>query len=87
VADRTVRAIFEARVTGAQKGMRDLGKDVDKAGKQVDTLSKDLTALDKQKVAPSVDVQIDDAKNRLRSTRTSPRPSGRSARSRARSGS
>jgi predicted nucleic acid-binding Zn-ribbon protein/phosphotransferase system HPr-like phosphotransfer protein len=65
VADRTVRAIFEARVTGAQKGMRDLGKDVDKAGKQVDTLSKDLTALDKQKVAPSVDVQIDDAKNRL----------------------
>jgi hypothetical protein len=65
VADRTVRAIFEARVTGAQKGMRDLGKDVDKTGKQVDGLSKDLTALDKQKVQPSIDVKVDDAKRRL----------------------
>ena len=48
MADRTVRAIFEARVSGAQKGMRDLATDVDKAGKKVDDLTKDLKTLDGQ---------------------------------------
>ena len=64
-AARTVRAVFEAKVSGAQKGMRDLSKDVSGAGKQVDTLAKDLKALDTQKVAPTIDVKIDEAKKRL----------------------
>ena len=59
MADRTVRAIFEARVTGAQKGMRDLSTDVDKTGKKVGGLSKDLKDLDKVKVKPQIDLDID----------------------------
>jgi hypothetical protein len=65
VADRTVRAIFEARVAGAQKGMRDFAKDVDGAGKKVDGLTKDLKTLGAAKVKPTIDVKIDDAKKRL----------------------
>ena len=61
MADRTVRAIFEARVSGAQKGMRDLATDVDKAGKKVDGLTKDLKTLDGQKAKPSIDVAIEAA--------------------------
>ena len=59
MADRTIRAIFEARVTGAQKGMRDLSKDVEGTGKKVDGLSKDLKDLDKVKVKPEIDLEID----------------------------
>ena len=62
MADRTVRAIFEARVSGAQKGMRDLAQDVDKAGKKVDGLTRDLRTLDKQDAKPTIDVAIDAAK-------------------------
>ena len=65
MADRTVRAIFEARVSGAQKGMRDLSQDVDKTGKKVDGLTKDLKELDGLKAEPDIDVQIDDAQRRL----------------------
>lgn len=65
MADRTVRAIFEARVSGAQKGMRDLSQDVDKTGKKVDGLTKDLKELDGLKAAPDIDVQIEDAQRRL----------------------
>jgi phage-related minor tail protein len=65
VADRTVRAIFEARVSGAQKGMRDFAKDVDGAGKKVDGLTKDLKTLGNAKVTPTIDVKIADAKKRL----------------------
>jgi phage-related minor tail protein len=65
VADRTVRAIFEARVSGAQKGMRNLATDVEGAGKKVDSLTKDLKGLDKLKTAPEVQVKIDDATKRL----------------------
>jgi len=65
VADRTVRAIFEAKVSGARKGMTDLSQDVAKAGKSVDVLTKDLKTLDAVKVKPDVDVKIDDAKKRL----------------------
>lgn len=61
MADRTVRAIFEARVSGAQKGMRDLATDVDKAGKKVDGLTKDLKTLDGQKAKPKIDVAIEQA--------------------------
>ena len=50
MADRTVRAIFEARVSGARKGMTDLAKDVTGAGKKVDSLTKDLKTLDAAKV-------------------------------------
>lgn len=66
MADRTVRAIFEAKVSGARKGMTDLSKDVAQAGKKVDDLTKGLKAADAQKVKPEVDVKIDDAKKRLR---------------------
>lgn len=65
MADRTVRAIFEARVSGAQKGMRDLARDVKAAGKTTDDITKDLKTLDGLKVSPDVDVQIGDAKQRL----------------------
>ena len=62
MADRTVRAIFEARVSGAQKGMRDLATDVDKAGRKVDDLTRDLRTLDKQDAKPTIDVAIEAAK-------------------------
>jgi len=65
VADRTVRAIFEAKVSGARKGLTDLSQDVAKTGKSVDVLTKDLKTLDAVKVKPDVDVKIDDAKKRL----------------------
>ena len=65
MADRTVRAIFEAKVAAARKGMMDLSQDVAKAGKSVDVLTKDLKTLDAVKVKPDVDVKIDDAKKRL----------------------
>jgi hypothetical protein len=65
VADRTVRAIFEARVTGAQKGMRDLSTDVDKTGKKVGGLSKDLKDLDKVKVKPQIDLDIDQVEREI----------------------
>ena len=55
MADRTVRAIFEARVSGAQKAMRDLATDVDKAGRKVDDLDKDLKSLDTVTAKPKVD--------------------------------
>ncbi len=65
MADRTVRAIFEAKVAGARKGLTDLSQDAAKAGKSVDVLTKDLKTLDAVKVKPDVDVKIDDAKKRL----------------------
>ena len=69
MADRTVRAIFEARVSGAQKGMRDLATDVDKAGKKVDGLTKDLKTLDGQKAKPSIDVAIEAAEKDVKDLR------------------
>ena len=65
MADRTVRAIFEASVTKARKGMTDFAGDVDKAGQKVDGLTKDLKALDAQQVKPDIDIKIDEAKKRL----------------------
>lgn len=65
MADRTVRAIFEARVSGARKGMTDFAKDVAGAGQKVDSLTKDLKTLDAAKVKPSIEVKIDEAKKRL----------------------
>lgn len=65
MADRVVRASFEARVENARKGMAALAGDTKAAGKSVDALTKDLKTLDAQKVAPDVDVQIGDAKKRL----------------------
>ena len=66
MADRTVRAIFEARVSGAQKGLRDLAQDVDQAGKKVDGLQKDLKALDGQKTAPEIDLEIGAVEDEIR---------------------
>ena len=65
MADRTVRAIFEATVAGARKGMTAFASDVTKTGKAVDDLTKDLKTLDGQKVKPEIDVKIDEAKKRL----------------------
>jgi phage-related minor tail protein len=59
VADRTVRAIFEARVDGAKKNIIGFGRDVDTTGKKVDGLTKDLETLDKVKVNPTIDLEID----------------------------
>lgn len=69
MADRTVRAIFEARVSGAQKGMRDLATDVDKAGKEVDGLTRDLRTLDKQDTKPTIDVAIEAAEKDVQAFR------------------
>ena len=66
MADRTIRAIFEARVSGAQKGMRDLSKDVEGTGKKVGGLAKDLKDLDKLKVKPVIDLAIDKAEKEIR---------------------
>ena len=70
MADRTVRAIFEARVEGARKNISGLGKDTADAGKKVDALTKDLKGLDAQKVKPKIDVAIDDAKKRIKDITT-----------------
>ena len=69
MADRTVRAIFEARVSGAQKGMRDLATDVDKAGRKVDDLTRDLQTLDKQDAKPEIDVAIEAAEKDVKNLR------------------
>lgn len=69
MADRTVRAIFEARVSGAQKGMRDLATDVDKAGKEIDGLTRDLRTLDKQDTKPTIDVAIEAAEKDVQAFR------------------
>lgn len=65
MADRTVRAIFEARTQRAQKNVADFGKTTQETGKKVDGLTDDLKALDGQKVEPDIDVKIDEAKKRL----------------------
>lgn len=63
MADRKVRAIFEAKVDGAKKAITGFGKDVADAGKKVDGLVDDLKALDGTKV--DLDVEIDAAKKKL----------------------
>jgi phage-related minor tail protein/phosphotransferase system HPr-like phosphotransfer protein len=65
VADRTVRAIFEARVDGAKKNIIGFGKDVDTTGKKVDGLTKDLETLDKVKVNPKIDLEIDEVQREV----------------------
>lgn len=65
MADRTVRAIFEARTQRAQKNVADFGKTTADTGQKVNGLTKDLKALDGQKVEPDIDLQIDEAKKRL----------------------
>ena len=65
MADRTVRAIFEARVSDAKKNITGFGKDVADAGQKVDGLTKDLKTLDSANVKPEIDVKIEDAKKRL----------------------
>lgn len=65
MADRTVRAVFEARVSDAKKNIVGFGKDVAEAGQKVDGLTKDLKTLDSAKVKPEIDVKIEDAKKRL----------------------
>jgi phage-related minor tail protein len=65
VADRTVRAVFEARVAGAQKGLRDLAGDADKAGAKVDATAKSLKDLSSVTAKPKIDLAIEDAQRRL----------------------
>lgn len=65
MADRTVRAIFQAVTDQAEKGIRGLGKTSEDAAKKADALAKDLKALDGLSVDPEIDVQIDEAKKRL----------------------
>ena len=65
MADRTVRAVFEAQVTKAQKGMRDLAGDADKAGAKVDAAAKSLKDLSSVTAKPKIDLAIEDAQRRL----------------------
>lgn len=65
MADRTVRAIFQAVTDQAEKGIRGLGKTSEDAAKKADALAKDLKDLDGLKAEPDIDVQIDEAKKRL----------------------
>jgi phage-related minor tail protein len=65
VADRTVRAVFEASVSRAQKGLRDLAGDADKAGAKVDAAAKSLKDLSSVTAKPKIDLAIEDAQRRL----------------------
>lgn len=65
MADRTVRAIFEAVTDRAEKNIRGLGKTSEDAAKKADALAKDLKEIDGLTVDPEIDVQIDEAKKRL----------------------
>jgi phage-related minor tail protein len=65
VADRTVRAVFEASVSRAQKGLRDLAGDADKAGAKVDATAKSLKDLSSVTAKPKIDLAIEDAQRRL----------------------
>lgn len=65
MADRTVRAVFEAVTDRAEKNVRGLGKASEDAGKKADGLAKDLKGLDGLTVETDVDVKIDEAKKRL----------------------
>ena len=65
MADRTVRAVFEARVSRAQKGLRDLAGDADKAGAKVDATAKSLKDLSSVTAKPKIDLAIEDAQRRL----------------------
>ena len=65
MADRTVRAVFEASVSRAQKGLRDLAGDADKAGAKVDATAKSLKDLSSVTAKPKIDLAIEDAQRRL----------------------
>lgn len=65
MADRTVRAVFEASVSKAQKGLRDLAGDADKAGAKVDATAKSLKDLSSVTAKPKIDLAIEDAQRRL----------------------
>jgi hypothetical protein len=60
-----VRAVFEASVSRAQKGLRDLAGDADKAGAKVDATAKSLKDLSSVTAKPKIDLAIEDAQRRL----------------------
>ena len=66
MADRTVRAIFEAKVDTAQRSIRGLATGVDDADKKITGLQRVLDKLGKSKVAPKVDVEIAAAEKDVR---------------------
>lgn len=65
MADRKVRAIFEAKVDGAKKNITGFAKDVTDAGKKVDGLVDDLKALSAEDVDIDLDFEIGEAKKKL----------------------
>lgn len=65
MADRTVRAIFEAKVDRAQKSISGLASTVDQADKKLDALAKSMKGLDKITGKPKVEVAIEGAEKDL----------------------
>ena len=65
MADRTVRAIFEVQVTQAERGMKALAGEVEKADKKVDALGKTLDGLGKKRTRVEIEADIQDAEMRV----------------------
>lgn len=66
MADRRVRAIFEVQVTQAERGMKSLAGEVEKADKKVDALEKSLDKLGKKRTKPEIEADISDAERSIR---------------------
>ena len=65
MADRRVRAIFEVQVTQAERGMKSLAGEVEKADKKVDALGKTLDGLGKKRTKVEIEADIQDAERRV----------------------
>ena len=65
MADRRVRAIFEVQVTQAERGMKSLAGEVEKADKKVDALGKTLDGLGKKRTRVEIEADIQDAEMRV----------------------
>ena len=65
MADRRVRAIFEVQVTQAERGMKSLAGEVEKADKKVDALGKTLDGVGKKRTRVEIEADIQDAEMRV----------------------
>lgn len=66
MADRTVRAIFEAKVDSARNSVKGYASDIQDADKKTTTLQKSLDKLGKAKVKPEIDLKIADAEKKVK---------------------
>lgn len=69
MADQTVRTIYEAVVSRAQRNLSDLAKTADTAASKADRLSAGLEKAGKTDVKPKIDLAIEDAEKAVRRLR------------------